>query len=142
LVGVLVAALTFSLVEEAFSLSQSIPPVVIGFILEGISYSVANSMLDKSKRSATTSISRISNSDNTGTWYQTDKRSRKRSHGKTAGGGNSVSSLSLLCWSVMDNIPESMALGISLVTGGAVNVVLIAAIFISNFPEVWLQLKV
>jgi hypothetical protein len=31
--GVLVAALTFSLVEEAFNLSQSIPPVVIGFIL-------------------------------------------------------------------------------------------------------------
>ena len=31
--GVLVAASTFSLVEEAFSLLQSIPPVVIGFIL-------------------------------------------------------------------------------------------------------------
>jgi ZIP family zinc transporter len=30
--GVLVAALTFSLVEEAFSLSQSIRPVVIGYI--------------------------------------------------------------------------------------------------------------
>jgi zinc transporter, ZIP family len=36
---------------------------------------------------------------------------------------------------VMDNIPENMALGISLVTGGAVKIVLIAAIFISNFPE-------
>ena len=35
----------------------------------------------------------------------------------------------------MDNIPENMALGISLVTGGGVNIVLIAAIFISNFPE-------
>ena len=35
----------------------------------------------------------------------------------------------------MDNIPENMALGISLVTGDAVNIVLIAAIFISNFPE-------
>ena len=91
--GVLVAALTFSLVEETFSLSQSIPPVVIGFILGGISYSVANSMLDKSKRSANTSISRISNSDNTGTSYQTDKRNRK----KTAGGGNSVSGL-ITCW--------------------------------------------
>jgi ZIP family zinc transporter len=37
--------------------------------------------------------------------------------------------------SLMDNIPENMALGISIVTGGVVNVVLIAAIFISNFPE-------
>jgi hypothetical protein len=30
---------------------------------------------------------------------------------------------------LMDNIPEYMALGISLVTGGAVNIVLIAANF-------------
>jgi ZIP family zinc transporter len=36
----------------------------------------------------------------------------------------------------MDNIPENMALGISIVAGGGtVNIVLIAAIFISNFPE-------
>jgi zinc transporter, ZIP family len=45
--GVLVAALTFSLVEEAFSLSQSIPPVVIGFVLGGVSYSIANYILDR-----------------------------------------------------------------------------------------------
>ena len=49
--GVLVAALTFSLVEEAFSLSQSIPSVVIGFILGGVSYSVANHILDKKSKS-------------------------------------------------------------------------------------------
>jgi zinc transporter, ZIP family len=120
--GVLVAALTFSLVEEAFSLSQSIPPVVIGFVLGGISYSVANHILDrksKSKQDGTSSA----------------VRKRKRSHGDNAGGGKSASGLALLVGSVMDNIPENMALGISLVTGGAVNIVLIAAIFISNFPE-------
>ena len=62
-------------------------------------------------------------------------RNRKRSHGENAGGGKSASGLSLLVGSVMDNIPENMALGISLVTGGGVNIVLVAAIFISNFPE-------
>jgi len=117
-----VAALTFSLVEEAFSLSQSIPPVVIGFVLGGISYSVANHILDrKSKSKQDRTISAV--------------RKRKRSHGDNAGGGKSASGLALLVGSVMDNIPENMALGISLVTGGAVNIVLIAAIFISNFPE-------
>ena len=121
--GVLVAALTFSLVEEAFSLSQSIPPVVIGFILGGVSYSVANHILDRKSKSK-------SDSTSSGT-----VRKRKRSHGDNAGGGKSASGLALLVGSVMDNIPENMALGISLVTGGAVNVVLIAAIFISNFPE-------
>jgi ZIP family zinc transporter len=121
--GVLVAALTFSLVEEAFSLSQSIPPVVIGFILGGLSYSIANYILDRKSKSK---------SDNN---TSSAVRKRKRSHGDSAGGGKSASGLSLLVGSVMDNIPENMALGISLVTGGAVNIVLIAAIFISNFPE-------
>jgi ZIP family zinc transporter len=38
--------------------------------------------------------------------------------------------------SLMDNIPENMALGISLVAGGGtITIGLIVAIFISNFPE-------
>ena len=41
----------------------------------------------------------------------------------------------ILVGSVMDNIPENMALGISLALGGSIDVVLLAAIFISNFPE-------
>jgi zinc transporter, ZIP family len=122
--GVLVAALTFSLIEEAFSLSQSIPPVVFGFILGGVSYSFANRILDKKARGDSFSSSGTS-----------AVRNRKRSHGENAAGGKTVSGLSLLVGSVMDNIPENMALGISLVTGGAVNIVLISAIFISNFPE-------
>jgi len=124
--GVLVAALTFSLVEEAFSLSQSILPVIIGFIFGGVSYSVANRILDKKSKG---------HRDSSANSNTSPVRNRKRSHGDNAGGGKSASGLSLLVGSVMDNIPENMALGISLVTGGAVNVVLIAAIFISNFPE-------
>jgi len=130
--GVLVAALTFSLVQEAFSLSQSIPPVVIGFILGGVSYSVANRILDKKSSGHGDSPAK---SNTSGTRSNSRIRNRIRSHGDNAGGGKSASGLSLLVGSVMDNIPENMALGISLVTGGAVNVVLIAAIFISNFPE-------
>jgi zinc transporter, ZIP family len=126
--GVLVAALSFSLMEEAFNLSQSIPSVAIGFILGGISYSAANRILDKKSKDDSSSFS-------TPSTVTATVRNRKRSHGENSGGGKSTSGLSLLVGSVMDNIPENMALGISLVTGGAVNVVLIAAIFISNFPE-------
>ena len=135
--GVLVAALTFSLVEEAFNLSQSIAPVVIGFILGGVSYSVANHILDeKSKsKSGVHSYEGTDNDTSTENNKNSAVRKRKRSHGHNAGGGKSASGLSLLVGSVMDNIPENMALGISLVTGGGVNIVLIAAIFISNFPE-------
>jgi ZIP family zinc transporter len=113
--GVLIAAISFSWIEEAFSLSQSVIPVILGFIFGGLSYTIANYILNKKSKGQT--------------------RRRKRSHGEMAGGGKEASGLSLFVGSVIDNIPENMALGISLVTGGSVNMVLIAAIFISNFPE-------
>lgn len=112
--GVLVAALTFSLIEEAFSIAKDMVPVILGFAAGGVSYSVANHVLNKNNKGL---------------------KNRKRSHGEDAGGGEDASGLALMVGSLMDNIPENMALGISIVTGGAVNVVLIAAIFISNFPE-------
>jgi zinc transporter, ZIP family len=97
--GVLVASLAFSLIEEAFKMSQSIPPVIIGFIFGGLSYTVANYYL--SKRS-----------------LQGNIRHRKKSHGTEAGGGKNISGSAILVGSVMDNIPENMALGISLAIGG------------------------
>jgi ZIP family zinc transporter len=113
--GVLIAALTFSLIEEAYDLINDLVPVVSGFTLGGLSYSIANYIL---------------NIKSSGT------KNRKRSHGENAGGGKDTSGIALMVGSLMDNIPENMALGISLVAGGGtVNIVLIAAIFISNFPE-------
>ena len=111
--GVLIAALTFSLIEEAYNLVNDIVIVVFGFALGGLSYSIANHILNK--RSGT--------------------KNRKRSHGENAGGGKDASGIALMVGSLMDNIPENMALGISIVAGGTVNLVLIVAIFISNFPE-------
>jgi ZIP family zinc transporter len=111
--GVLVAALTFSLIEEAYNLVNDIVPVVLGFTLGGLSYSIANHVLNKSGKT----------------------HHRMRSHGEDAGGGKDASGNALMVGSLMDNIPENMALGISIVAGGTVNIVLIAAIFISNFPE-------
>ena len=111
--GVLVAALTFSLIEEAYNLVNDLVPVVLGFTLGGLSYSIANYILNRKR----------------GT------KNRKRSYGENAGGGKDASGIALMVGSLMDNIPENMALGISLVAGGTVNIVLIAAIFISNFPE-------
>jgi ZIP family zinc transporter len=114
--GVLVASLAYSLIEEAFKMSESIPSVIIGFVSGGLAFTIANYFL--SKRSPRGNI-----------------RHRKKSHGTEAGGGKDVSGTAILVGSVMDNIPENMALGISLAIGGSVDLVLLAAIFISNFPE-------
>lgn len=114
--GVLVASLAFSLMEEAFEMSQSILPVIIGFVSGGLAYTIANYYL--SKRSPQGNI-----------------RRRKKSHGPEAGGGKNVPGSAILVGSVIDGIPENMALGISLAIGGSVDLVLLTAIFISNFPE-------
>jgi zinc transporter, ZIP family len=72
--GVLIAALTFSLIEEAYNLVNDLVPVVLGFTLGGISYSIANYILNK-KSSGT--------------------KNRKRSHGENAGGGKTPLALRL-----------------------------------------------
>ncbi|MBM7694209.1 ZIP family zinc transporter [Peribacillus deserti] len=45
------------------------------------------------------------------------------------------SGLAIYLGTVMDAIPESIVIGISTIASGSVNLVFIAAIFISNFPE-------
>lgn len=62
---------------------------------------------------------------------------RKRSHYTNVqdNSNNKGQGLTLLIGSVMDNIPENIALGISFFFGGTVNIVLIIAIIISNLPE-------
>jgi ZIP family zinc transporter len=42
---------------------------------------------------------------------------------------------SLFIGSVMDNIPENAALGITLAAGGTLNIAFLVAIFVSNLPE-------
>jgi zinc transporter, ZIP family len=89
--GVLVASLAYSLIEEAFKMSQSVPPVIIGFISGSLDSIIANYCL--SKRS-----------------LQSNIRHRKKSHRTEAGGRKNVSGTAILVGSVMDNIPENMAL--------------------------------
>ena len=49
--GVLIATLTFSILVEAFEVTHTIPATATGFFLGGISFSIANLILErKSKR--------------------------------------------------------------------------------------------
>lgn len=55
---------------------------------------------------------------------------RKDIAGEQAGSGSAI-------WvgTLLDNVPESIVLGMSLVLGGAVNLSFLVAVFISNLPE-------
>jgi ZIP family zinc transporter len=56
---------------------------------------------------------------------------RKRSGGQQAEG----SATAITIGAIMDGIPESVAIGVSLIEGGAVGAVMVVAVFLSNVPE-------
>lgn len=105
-IGVLISALAFNLMEEAFEIG-GVVAAVTGFIIGGAIYTIANAAL-----------------------AHAGARSRKRSTGAGAG-----ASLAIAIGSLLDGIPESAAIGISLLDGEGVALVTMLAIFISNVPE-------
>jgi ZIP family zinc transporter len=56
---------------------------------------------------------------------------RKRSGGEQAGG----SGLAIVLGIVLDGIPESIVLGLTLLQGGSVSAAFVVAVFLSNVPE-------
>lgn len=58
-----------------------------------------------------------------------------RAISKLQSGDNEEGGLGIVLGTVLDGIPESAVLGMSLVGGGGVSVSLLAGIWISNFPE-------
>jgi ZIP family zinc transporter len=57
-------------------------------------------------------------------------KERKNISGNKAGSGSAI-----FIGTLLDNIPESIILGMGLAFGGAINVAFLAAVFISNLPE-------
>ena len=61
---------------------------------------------------------------------------RALGRGRSAGGSSAEqSSRALLLGAVLDGIPESAVIGITLIGGGEVGAAVVAAVFISNLPE-------
>jgi ZIP family zinc transporter len=59
---------------------------------------------------------------------------RKKVEGAT-GEGEEGSPLAIVLGTVLDGIPESIVLGVSLTGGGGVSAAVVAAVFLSNLPE-------
>ena len=109
--GVLISALSFDLMDEAFQrggfLSTS-----LGFLGGAAIYTAANVYLNR--RGA---------------------KHRKRSGGQPSEAKEEGSGLMLAVGALLDGIPESIVIGVSLIEGGPVSWVTVVAVFLSNIPE-------
>lgn len=109
--GVLLSAISLELMEESFTLGGYYN-MVIGFIAGAAIFTLINIYL--SRKGA---------------------RHRKRSGYQLKSSSDDSNSLSIAVGSVIDGIPESIAIGLTIITGGAVSIATVVAIFISNIPE-------
>jgi ZIP family zinc transporter len=112
--GVLISALSFELMDEAWN-SGGFLPVTGGFFGGAIVFTACNYLL--SKRGARHR-------------KRSDPRARKQDGGADADNGTALALGALL-----DGVPESIVIGASLLKGGAVGLVAVIAVFLSNLPE-------
>jgi len=105
-VGALISAVTYELTAEAYQRGGA-PAVVVGLTAGALTFFVGDLVIDR--RGGT---------------------HRKRSSGQQSDVGGAI-----LLGAVLDGIPESVVIGISLLEGGAVGIAFVLAVFISNLPE-------
>jgi ZIP family zinc transporter len=111
--GVLISALAFELMNEAYK-RGGLDSTGFGFVAGAAVYTAAN-------------------------WWLARRGAK---HRKRSGAGQQPSEaqsegsgMAIAVGALLDGIPESMVIGLSMLQGGAVSAVAVAAIFLSNVPE-------
>jgi zinc transporter, ZIP family len=105
--GTLISALTFDLTYEAYSLA-GLDAVAVGLPLGALAFWAGDRFIDRR-----------------------GGRHRKRSGGQQSETAGSA----LLLGAVLDGIPESAVIGMSLLLGEKIGLAFVAAVFVSNLPE-------
>ena len=106
--GVLISAVAFELVQEAFDKAGGGGSVALGLVAGSLVFYTGDTLID-----------RIGGGD------------RKHSGGRQAEG----SALAIVLGIVLDGIPESIVLGLTIVVSGSVSAAFFVAVALSNIPE-------
>lgn len=106
--GVLISAVAYELVEEAFSTSDGGVWVAAGLGAGALVYFVGDELID-----------------------HRGGAKRKSMDGEQEEG----TALAIVLGTVLDGIPESAVIGLTLLEGGSVSIAILVAVFMSNLPE-------
>ena len=108
--GVLISAVAYELVDEAFATAETGNWVAIGLFAGCGTFFLGDSLID-----------RFGGAD------------RKKGAGTAAAAGGSA--LAIVLGIVLDGVPESAVIGLGLLGGTGVSAAMLAAVFLSNLPE-------
>ncbi len=110
--GVLISALSFDLMDEAYR-RGGFDSTAVGFLGGAIIYTAANWWLAR----------------------QGAKHRKRSGNQQPSESEDSGSGLAIAVGALLDGVPESIVIGVSMIGGEGVSWVAVAAIFLSNIPE-------
>jgi ZIP family zinc transporter len=114
--GVLISAVAFDLIEEALAETSGHGTIAAGIFAGCLVFFLGDRAIDR-----------------LGGAERKDPEGVEPTDAPASGGGGS--SLSIVLGTVLDGIPESLVIGLTIFKGGAVGFAYLIAVFISNLPE-------